>query len=649
MIQLSGAGKRFGHKLLFEDLDWLITPNDRVGVVGANGTGKSTLLKVLADIETLDYGSIVRTKGISAGYLPQDGLSLSGRTVFAECMSVFEHLLSMERELEQLTARMSELDHAGSEYAQVADRFHSLESQFRAHDGYALEAQVGTVLSGLGFGKEDWQRPTDEFSGGWQMRIALAKLLLQRPNLLLLDEPTNHLDLETRNWLEGYLSTYPNAFVLISHDRYFLDVTVKKTIEIWNKRVQFYSGNYEKYLAQREERKTQLESAYRNQREKIEQLEAFINRFRYQATKAKQVQSRIKELERIERVEIPPEEKTIHFHFPQPKPSGRIVAEFKAVAKRYGAKEVFGDVNFMIERGDRIALVGPNGAGKSTVIRMLDGSEPLSAGEYVLGHNAQPDYFAQDQYKVLDPQRRMLDDLEEVAPRSTTTELRNLLGCFLFSDDDVFKPLGVLSGGERNRYALARMLLHPSNFLLLDEPTNHLDLRAKDVLLNALQEFNGTVVFVSHDRYFIDKLATRVFEIGDGRVEVFPGNYEDYLWRKQGGALQVQNGTGAVDCETSATASQTPATTNDGSLQDSETKQKRINPIKLRQMKERLDEVEEEITKLEAGIAECELGLQTFVNAQETARVAELLKTRRSDLKSLMQEWEDVSGVIAEE
>jgi ATP-binding cassette, subfamily F, member 3 len=647
MIQLSGAGKRFGHKLLFEDLDWLITPNDRVGVVGANGTGKSTLLKVLAGIETLDYGGIVRTKGISAGYLPQDGLSLSGRTVFTECTSVFEELLSMEQELEQLPARMSELDHAGSEYAQVADRFHSLESQFRAHDGYALEAHVGTVLSGLGFHKEDWQRATEEFSGGWQMRIALAKLLLQRPNLLLLDEPTNHLDLETRNWLEGYLSTYPNAFVLISHDRYFLDVTVKKTIEIWNKRVQFYSGNYEKYLAQREERKTQLESAYRNQREKIEQLEAFINRFRYQATKAKQVQSRIKELERMERIEIPPEEKTIHFHFPQPKPSGRIVAEFKAVAKSYGAKEVFRDVNFMIHRGDRVALVGPNGAGKSTLIRMLDGSEPLSAGEYVLGHNAQPDYFAQDQYKVLDPERRMLDDLEEVAPRSTTTELRNLLGCFLFSDDDVFKPLGVLSGGERNRYALARMLLHPLNFLLLDEPTNHLDLRAKDVLLNALQEFNGTVVFVSHDRYFIDKLATRVFEVGDGRVEVFPGNYEDYLWRKQGGVLQTQSGTAAPGPEPSAIGSQT-SSNNGGSLRDSETKQKRMNPIKLRQMKDRLEEVEEEITKLEAGLAECVQALQTFVSAQETARVTELLESRRSDLKSLMQEWEEVSAAISE-
>ena len=653
MIQLSGAGKRFGHKLLFEDLDWLITPNDRVGVVGANGTGKSTLLKVLAGIESLDYGSIVRTKGITAGYLPQDGLSLSGRTVFAECMSVFDEIRAMEQELEQLTSRMSELDHASAEYLQVGDRFHTLETQFQANDGYALEAQVGAVLTGLGFRKEDWQRATEEFSGGWQMRIALAKLLLQKPNLLLLDEPTNHLDLETRNWLEDYLATYPHAFVLISHDRYFLDVTVKKTVEIWNKRVQFYSGNYEKYLAQREERKTQLESAYRNQREKIEQLEAFINRFRYQATKAKQVQSRIKELERMERIEIPPEEKTIYFHFPKPKPSGRMVAEFKGVAKSYDTKEVFRSVNFVIERGDRIALVGANGAGKSTLIRMLSGSEPLTAGEYILGHNAEPDYFAQDQYKVLNPERRMLDDLEEVAPRSTMTELRNLLGCFLFSNDDVFKPLGVLSGGERNRYALARMLLHPSNFLLLDEPTNHLDLRAKDVLLNALQEFTGTVVFVSHDRYFIDKLATRVFEVGGGKVEVFPGNYEDYLWRKQGGATQTaasmppESDTSSDSDASGAHANQSTALNGVPAEQEpSEPKQRRLNPIKLRQMKERVYEIEEEITKLEAGIVECEEALQSFVSAQETARVTNLLKTRRSDLESLMKEWEDVSAVI---
>src|SRR5579871_4869831 len=467
MIQLSGAGKRFGQKLLFENLNWLITSKDRAGLVGANGTGKTTLLKTLAGLESLEYGSLSVTRGTSTGYLPQDGLSLSGRSVFAECMSVFSSLQRMEQEMEELTQKMAELDPASVEYAQVADRFNDLDSEFRTRDGYATEAQVGTVLAGLGFPHSDWNRRTEHFSGGWQMRIALAKLLLQKPNLLLLDEPTNHLDLEARNWLEQYLTDYPFAYVLISHDRYFLDVTVNKTAEIWNKQVFFYTGNYEKYLAQKAERRAQLEAAYANQKEKIDQLEAFINRFRYQATKAKQVQSRIKELERMEKIEVPPDEKAIHFSFPQPRPSGRMVAEAKDLGKSYGAKQVFGGVNFVIERGDRIALVGVNGAGKSTLIKLLAGSEQATSGELRLGHNADVDYFAQDQYKALDPNARMLDDLFEAAPRSTQTELRSLLGCFLFSEDDVFKTIGVLSGGERNRYALARMLLHPSNFLLL--------------------------------------------------------------------------------------------------------------------------------------------------------------------------------------
>src|SRR5436190_6672416 len=535
MIQLQGAGKRFGHKLLFEDCDWLITPKERTGLVGANGTGKSTLLKILCGLETLDYGSITFAKGISQGYLPQDGLSLTGRTVFAECMSVFEDLREMEQEMESLHHKLAELDPASAEYAAASDRLHHIDTQFRNRDGYAIESQVGIVLDGLGFRKEDWQRRTEEFSGGWQMRIALAKLLLEKPNLLLLDEPTNHLDLEARNWLEHYLESFPNACILISHDRYFLDVAVNRTVEIWNKKVNFYTGNYEKYLSQKAERKAQLEAAYRNQRERIEQLEAFINRFRAQATKAKQVQSRIKELEKIERIEIPPDEQTIHFSFPQPKPSGRIVAEFKDVSKSYGQKTVFSGATFIVERGDRIALVGVNGAGKSTLIKLFAGAEPLTSGSYTLGHNALPDYFAQDQYKELDPNARMLDDLSSAAPRSTQTQLRTLLGCFLFSDEDVFKQIGVLSGGERNRYALARMLLAPSNFLLLDEPTNHLDMRAKDVLLESLSKYSGTVVFVSHDRYFIDNLATRVFEIGNGEVNVYPGNYEDYVWRKSGG------------------------------------------------------------------------------------------------------------------
>src|ERR1700716_3544387 len=536
MIQLSSAGKRFGHKLLFENADWLITSHDRVGLVGANGTGKSTLMKILAGLDTFDYGSLIVAKGTTAGYLPQDGLSLSGRTVFAECMSVFDKLRAMEQELETLTHSMAELDHTSPEYADVADRYHRIEHEFRTRDGYSIEAEVGRVLMGLGFRKEDWERRTEEFSGGWQMRLALAKLLLQQPNLLLLDEPTNHLDLEARNWLEEYLHNYPHAFVLISHDRYFLDVTVNKIAEIWNKRFWFYTGNYDKFLSQKTQRNEQLQAAYRNQRDRIEQLEVFINRFRYQATKAKQVQSRIKELEKIERIEIPPEEKTIHFSFPQPKPSGRIGAEFNGVGKSYGTNEVFRDVGFVIERAERIARVGVNGAGKSTLIKLLAGTEPLTSGEYRLGHNVEPDYFAQDQYKELDPEARILDDLVELSGASTQTQLRSLLGCFLFSGDDVFKRIGVLSGGERNRYALLKMLLHPANFLLLDEPTNHLDLRAKDVLLEALMKYTGTVVFVSHDRYFIDKLATRVFEIGEGKVEIYPGNYEDYLWRKQGRA-----------------------------------------------------------------------------------------------------------------
>jgi ATP-binding cassette, subfamily F, member 3 len=646
MIQLSNAGKRFGPKVLFQELDWLITPHDRVGLVGANGTGKTTLLKILAGTESLDYGTITQQRGIQSGYLPQDGLSLSGRTVFAECLSVFEHVHQMHREQEDLARRMAEVDHASAEYQQIAERFHRIQAEMQARDGYTIEAEVGTVLNGLGFKKEDWERRTEEFSGGWQMRIALAKLLLQKPNLLLLDEPTNHLDLETRNWLEQYLVNYPHAYVLISHDRYFLDVTVKKTAEIWNKQVFFYSGNYEKYLAQKAERRVQLEAAYANQKEKIDQLEAFINRFRYQATKAKQVQSRIKELERMEKIEVPPEEKAIHFSFPQPRPSGRMVAEAKDVAKSYGPKNVFSGVNFVIERGDRIALVGVNGAGKSTLIKLLAGSEQPTSGELRLGHNADVDYFAQDQYKALDPNARMLDDLFEAAPRSTQTELRSLLGCFLFSEDDVFKTIGVLSGGERNRYALARMLLHPSNFLLLDEPTNHLDLRAKDVLLDSLQKFTGTVVFVSHDRYFIDKLATRVFEIGEGRVEVFPGNYEDYLWRKEGkdnaaADISLTSNDGAIPANTGVQTNHQEA-----EKPEPETRQKRLNPIKLKQMKGHLVEVEEEIARLEAAITTAETALQNFVSAEETQRQTDLLKRAKVELEQAMNEWEELSQTL---
>ncbi len=645
MLQLSAAGKRFGQKLLFEDSNWLITPDERTGLVGGNGTGKSTLLKVLAGLESLDYGTISRAKNMTLGYLPQDGLTMRGKTVFEECLSVFDDLRGLEQEAETLSAKLSEHAPESAEYAAAADRYSHITEVMHANDIYTLDYQVGTVLGGLGFPKEDWERRTEEFSGGWQMRIALAKLLLQKPSLLLLDEPTNHLDLETRNWLEDYLRNYPNGFVLISHDRYFLDVTVNKTVEIWNKRAHFYHGNYEKYLKEKEERRTQLLNAHKNQRDRIEDLEAFISRFRYQATKAKQVQSRIKELEKIERIEVPEEEATIHFTFPQPPASGRTVIEVSHLTKHYGEKRVLEDVSFTIDRGDRIALVGANGAGKSTLIRMLSGLEPPTSGKIKLGHNVLADYFAQDQYKVLDGNARMLDDISGSAPKVSQVELRNLLGCFMFSGDDVFKQLGVLSGGERNRYAMARMLVSPSNMLLLDEPTNHLDLRAKDVLLDAIRNFSGTVLFVSHDRYFIDGLATRVFEVEERRVHIYPGNYEDYLWRKQGGPEKVIASVTNPAAVVSATIVDTP----DTSPEPQKPQIKRLNPIKLKQMEDRVQLAEAEIPRLEEAIGAAEEKMGVFTSAAESQRLAADIDTMRRRHGSLLAEWEELAGALEEQ
>ena len=654
MLSLQNAGKRFGPRVLFLEANWLIRNKEKTALVGANGAGKSTLMKVLADLETLDYGALERTRGMSIGYLPQEGLRLTGRTVFEECLTVFDDLRAMERECEQLAGQLAELDHGGAGYEAAAERYSMLHERLLALDGYALDAQVGSVLTGLGFGKEDWPRLTDEFSGGWQMRIALAKLLLSKPFLLLLDEPTNHLDIETRNWLEDYLKNYPFGYVLISHDRYFLDVTIDRTVEIWNKRLTIYQGNYTKYLGQKEERRAQLVAAFRNQREQIEHLEAFISRFRYQATKAKQVQSRIKELEKIERIEIPEEEPVIHFKLPQPPPSGRMVAEAEGLGKSYGEKRVLENVRFTIERGDRVALVGVNGAGKSTLIRLLTGVETPTAGTVRLGHNVAAEYFAQDQYKVLDGEARMLDSISRAAVKVPESELRTLLGCFLFSGEDVFKPLGVLSGGERNRFALARILVSPSNFLLLDEPTNHLDMRAKDVLLEALAAFSGTVIFVSHDRYFIDRLATRVLEVENGQVNAYAGNYEDYLRRKGiagSGVLDERLGGGRV---AAPAAQERPGAAEatlviDGGPEagnGTRTRPRRLNPIRHKQMEERCAFLEEEIPRVESAIAHTERQLAVYVSAAETERLTRLARELRAQLDALTEEWEELMAQL---
>ena len=652
MIQLSNAAMRYGDKVLFEGLDWLIGPQDRIGVVGANGSGKTTLLRILLGTERLDRGSMTAQKGLQIGYLPQDGLSLAGRTLFAECLSAFDEALALEKEQEELAHKMGELDPESAAYASVADRFQWVTDRYHALDGYTKEAQVGSVLDGLAFPKSDWDRPIEEFSGGWQMRIALGKLLLEKPNLLLLDEPTNHLDLEARNWLESYLGAYRYAFLVISHDRYFLDVTVKKIIEVWNKKVHFYTGGYSRYETLKQERIEQLEAAYKNQQDRIHHLETFVNRFRYQATKAAQVQSRVKELAKIERIELPRKEATIHFCFPQPAPSGRKVMELSDAAKSYGKLEVLRDTNFVIERGDRIALIGENGAGKSTLIRMLAGIEPLTRGERIEGQKVGIDYFAQDQYKVLDPEARILDDLIQVAPRSNDRELRSLLGCFLFSGDDVYKPIGVLSGGERNRYALARVLIKPSNFLLLDEPTNHLDMRAKDVLLRALLDFNGTLAFVSHDRYFIDKLATKIFAIGSGEVRVYPGNYEDYLWQS-GRAGEAGQGTGpggkisdslqaALDFNGREKSSQRGNATERANGAKPKAK-RRMNPMQTERIRKQIAGAEGEIERFEAEISE----LQSDLNAaasdhKQAAEIVARMEELREQMAESERRWEEL-------
>ncbi len=662
MLSLQNAGKRFGPRVLFMEANWLIRAREKTALVGANGTGKSTLMKVLAGLESLDYGTLQQTRGMSIGYLPQEGLRLAGRTIFEECLTVFDEIRDMEHEIERLGAQLTELDHASPEYESAAERFSLVQERFHALDGYALDAQVGAVLTGLGFTKEDWSRLTDEFSGGWQMRIALAKLLLAKPNLLLLDEPTNHLDLETRNWLEDYLKNYPFGYILISHDRYFLDVTIDRTVEIWNKRLNVYQGNYTKYLAQKDDRRTQLESAYRNQRIQIEHLESFINRFRAQATKAKQVQSRIKELEKIERIEIPDEEPIIHFKFPQPPPSGRMVVEAEGLSKSYGPKVVLNNVRFTIERGDRVALVGVNGAGKSTLIKLMTGVETPSTGAVRMGHNVVSEYFAQDQYKVLDGDARMLDDMSRAALKVPESELRSLLGCFLFSGDDVFKPLGVLSGGERNRYALARILVSPSNFLLLDEPTNHLDMRAKDVLLEAIAAFSGTVVFVSHDRYFIDRLATRVLEVESGSVISYEGNYEDYQRRKEAQALGATGPAAQPPvphppeslivrkvADQPAPVSERNGNSSASTESAARDRPRRLNPIKQKQMEERCAFLEEEIPRIESAIAHTEQQLGVYVSADETQRLANLAAELRTQLAALTSEWEEVMLQLEEQ
>jgi len=535
MIHVEGLTKHFGERVLFDDVSWHVKKRDRIGLSGPNGSGKTTLLRMLAGMEEPDSGSIRMASDTTIGYLPQDGIVHHGRTVYDEVILAFQELLALKEEQHRIEDALAGATHDdGEDHDKRLERYAEVTDRFKHLGGYEIDARVADVLKGLGFSLADQARRTEEFSGGWQMRIALAKLLLARPNLLLMDEPTNHLDLPARNWLEEYLEDYPGSVVLVSHDRYFLDATVKRITEVGLKTLTDYHGNYSKYVVEHAAAMERLREAYRRQKEEIDKASAFINKFRYQATKARQVQSRIKALDKVEVIEIPPERKKIHFHFPDAPKPGRVVIELKGLRRAYGDNVVIDGLDLMIEKGDRVALVGPNGAGKSTLMRTLAGVDHPDGGVRLTGHNVVIDYFAQDQAAVLGATRTVYEEMTSASSTTMVPRIRTILGGFLFSGDDIYKKVGVLSGGERNRLALAKMLLNASNVLILDEPTNHLDLDSKEVLLEALEDYGGTLIFVSHDRYFVDKLATKVIEVGGGRTLVYPGGYEDFIyWKKQ--------------------------------------------------------------------------------------------------------------------
>ncbi|HEU5259278.1 MAG TPA: ATP-binding cassette domain-containing protein [Vicinamibacterales bacterium] len=658
MIQLSDLSKSFGDRTLIDHVTWQISDGERVGLCGPNGAGKTTLLKMLAALDEPDSGAIVKPVDLTIGYLPQDGLTHSGRTVFEEASNAFQPLLDIKAEMHEIEHRLGDASVPQAEHDTMLVRYSELQDRFRLGDGYSMDLRIATVLRGLGFSPEDAARPAETFSGGWQMRIALAKLLLGRPNLLLLDEPTNHLDLEARNWLEEYLGAYPYAVILVSHDRYFLDAVVTRITDLNLRKLTDYVGNYSKYVAQRDAMLERLRQAKKEQDEETARVKMFIDRFRYQATKAAQVQSRIKLLEKVVPIEVPPERKRIHFTFPACRKSGRTVLELKHIRKAYGPLTVFKNLSLHIERGDRIALVGPNGSGKSTLMRMLSGEEAPDSGARTIGHEVVIEYFAQDEAARLDPTPTVYETLAAGSPTDMVPAIRNILGGFLFSGDDVYKKAGVLSGGERTRLAVARMLLRPSNTLLLDEPTNHLDLDSKDVLLEALEDYGGTLIFVSHDRYFVEKLATKIIEVGHGEAIVYPGTYTEFLWSK----AQQENPKSQIPSSKSQKGpkpevrSPKPVESRDPNPESREARKRQDAERKKKQratdaLQKRISELESRIAEREAQVKELEATMAApgfYENLQAIKPVTDRHQALMWEVGDLIAQWEALQEHAAE-
>ena len=633
MLQIQGLTKAYAGRVLFEGVTWNVSDGDRIGLTGPNGSGKTTLMRLVTRKEAPDEGSVSTPKGTTVGYLPQDGLHHSGKSLREEALSAFAGVLATGEEIERLEHQMSDLTPESDSYREVLQRYGECREEWDRKGGFSLEARTEEVLLGLGFTGAQLEAPTETFSGGWQMRIALAKLLLAQPNILLLDEPTNHLDLEARNWLEDFLSAYPHAVVMVSHDRYFLDRIVERITDIDRRRLVDYPGNYTRYRDARKKRINELRARATRQREEIEKMQRFIGRFRAKASKAKQVQSRVKMLEKMEVIEVPPERKLMRLRLPEPERASHVVIEAEGLGKSYGETCVFRGARLVVERGDRLALVGPNGVGKSTLMRLLSGEELPDAGELKLGHNAKTGYFSQERYD-LNEEKTVLESMTEVAPVSQVGELRSILGAFLFRGDDVEKKVRVLSGGEKSRLALARMLLRPANMLLLDEPTNHLDLDSKEILLEALEAYKGTILFVSHDRFFLESLATKVAEIGNGEIVIHWGGYADFARSKE---QEAQAAEAAPEPKEDAPVEATPA-----ARETAET----LPSLSKNQKRDR----EKRVGELESAIAETEIAIESlegrmavpgfYEDPESSAEVVRTHESLKAKLEELYEEWE---------
>lgn len=641
MFALNEIRLRFGPRELFRGISAVINARERIGLVGFNGAGKSTLLKMLAGLHDYDAGEIVSAKNATVGYLPQDGIETCGKTLYTEVESACDDILSLRRKIADAENELSAFPAESQDYRDRLDLIAEWERRLEDADADKLRSRIERILLGLGFSQNDIERPTEEFSGGWQMRIALAKLLLREPTLLLLDEPTNHLDIESQNWLEEWLRRYAGAVVIVSHDRAFLDTLCTRTFALNAGLLEVYNGNYSYFEKTSRERRESLRRAAENQAREIAKTEEFIERFRAKATKAAQVQSRIKALEKIERVEFEEEDDSeIDFEFPPAPPTGQRVLTLENVDKSYGENAVLRRINLKIERGERIAVVGVNGAGKSTLIRILAGTETLSTGTRTEGLHVAVSYFAQHQAKELDAGKTVLETVNDVAAGLGTTRLRTLLGAFLFRGEDVFKPVSVLSGGERNRLALARMLLRPFNFLILDEPTNHLDMRSKAVLAHAIRKFTGTVVVVSHDRAFLDPLVDKVLEVKSGGIRTFLGNVSDYL--------------AATATERQAERERFESTKNKqakaaDSVGNDPRERRRANAERAKQLaplRKELKDVEATIAALESEQAKWEekMASPDFFSRGETTKT-ELARyeTVKSEIAAAYSRWEELS------